>query len=298
MTEISLEACRIKKTLVRDSLDSISIADKRQAWESAAALVDIPDGVSTEECYFRGIRCIKHTPDHVICTGELIVYLHGGGLVEGSASTSREWCCRLSKASGYSVLAIDYSLAPEHPYPTAINEVLAVCDAISSHAHYSLMSIGGDSTGCVLALSAVVNLRDKDKTLPSSCFFLSPSIDLGFTGRSIISNAARDTLVSLEVLNYYAKLYSGDREVGTPEISPLFAELHQLPPVIIHVDDSELLLDDAVRLYQRVLQAGGAARLIVRQQLWHVWPTWGDFPESREATREIVEHIQRYKKGG
>lgn len=291
MTEPSAEAQQIKQTLTRDVLDTTPIDDKRKAWEAASRAASIPDGVTTDILNVAKVRCALHSCTDGQASQSLIVYLHGGGLVEGSVQTSREWCCRLAKTAGHSVLAIDYSLAPEHPYPVAINEVIAVCHAIVKDEQCSLMSIGGDSTGCVLALRAIMHLRDNNKPMPSSCFFLSPSLDLSFSGESIKSNSDRDLLVSHDVLAHYATLYAGTQALSSAEISPLFGDLHNLPPALVLVDESELLLDDAVRLSQGIQQTGGSVNLIISRGLWHVWPTWADFPEAQIATREIVDHI-------
>lgn len=294
MTKISPEAQQLKLTLTRDTLDATTVFEKRAAWESAARLAILPEGVKIDVCQLQGITCEIHTCQKSTPSNSVIAYLHGGGLVEGSVVTAREWCSRLAKASMHPVLAIDYSLAPEHPYPAAMNEVVAVCEAIVENSTYSLLSIGADSTGCVLALGALIQLRDNNKSMPSSCFLLSPSIDLSFSGNSITDNADRDLIVSYPVLAHYAKLYANDFNVRSPEISPLFADLHKLPPALMHADESELLLDDAVRLEKGILNAGGIASLLLTRDLWHAWPTWGDFPESRVAIEQIVKHIARF----
>lgn len=291
MAKVSAEAENIRQTLTRDSLASSSISDKRNAWEAAARSAELPDGVSVSDRFFAGVPCAVHIPIEVAAPRNLIVYLHGGGLVEGSAATAREWCSRLARATRCSVVAIDYSLAPENPYPAAIDEVTSVCTAISDDGAYSLLSVGGDSTGCILAVAAVLDLRDSGKHMPSSCFLLSPSVDLGFTGDSIDANSTKDLVVSPDVLCHYAELYAGAHSLVSPAISPLFADLRNFPPTLIHVDASELLLDDAIRLESNILEAGGDTRLVVSEGLWHAWPTWGDFPEARIAIQDIVDHI-------
>ncbi len=296
MTEISAAAEQIKQTLTVDELDTLPIVEKRKAWDAAARAATLPEGVTFEEFKFNGVRCVMHAANEVKDSDQLILYLHGGGLVEGSAETAREWCCRLAKATLYPVLAVDYSLAPEHPYPTAINEVIGVCESVLDDARFSLLSIGADSTGAILALNALIQLRDKQKSLPLSCFFLSPSLDLSFSGNSITANSKSDLLVSLSVLKHCAQLYCGGAKLDSPEISPLFADLHGLPPTLVHVDESELVLDDSVRLKEKIRAADGDVELVIMQGLWHVWPTWGDFPESTMATEQIAEHIRLHRR--
>jgi len=282
----------IKSGLVRDSLDGTPLAEIRRTWEEAASRVEIPEGINIVLQQIGGVQCMLHSPKP--SSEQVIIYLHGGGLVEGSIITCREWCSRLALAAGIPVLSINYRLAPEHPYPAALHDVVAVFKSIVAETDFnSIASIGADSTGCLLALQSLVHLRDHSATLPGSCFFLSPSLDLTFSGESIAANKNRDDLVSLEVLQYCAKLYAGDQNVALPALSPLFDKLHGLPRMLVFVDESEVLLDDARRLKEQVRIVGGNVQLVMSQELWHVWPTWGDFPEAAEAVDRIVKFISQ-----
>ncbi len=291
---ISKQAQQIKSSLVRDSLNDQPIEEKRRTWENHAKQLPIATDVQVSMQLIDGVRCMCHTPDKQHRSDSVILYLHGGGLVEGSVNTSREWCSRLAKAARQTVVSVDYRLAPEHPYPAAINDAMRVYRKLHlGPSRVFVTSIGADSTGCILALQLLIKLRDTPSELPASCFLLSPSIDLAFQGMSIDSNAAGDAVVSKDVLKYYASLYAGNHDLASKEISPLYAKLNGLPNILVFVDNSEILLDDTLRLEAAVKSAGGEIQVLIGYGLWHVWPTWADFPEARIATKHIVKHIEK-----
>lgn len=267
------------------------IAVKRAQWEESTRLQLTPDGVSAVKVLIGDVPCLLCAP-MVLESEEVIVYCHGGGLVEGSAETFRVWTSRLALHTGRRVISVDYRLAPEHPYPAAVEDVISVCRSLLSHSDYSGgISIGGDSTGCILALAALFNLRPHHHYNVHSGFLLSPSIDLTFSGDSIEKNASLDPVVSLDVLKHYADLYACGKELSDPGISPLFADLKELPPLLVMVDDNEILLDDTIRLVKKVTSSAGIAELHVVNGLWHVWPAWGEFAESTMALSRIRKHM-------
>lgn len=292
---ISNEAQAIKSQLVRETLDDVPIVEKRKGWEESVPMPDdLPSGIRYEHRLIDDVPCLVHTPCNLANSDRCIIYIHGGGLVEGSVITSREWCTRLALAVGQPVISVDYRLAPEHPYPAAVNDVIAVYESIQKNSEFSAVSaVGADSTGCTLSLQLLIHLRDSAIDSPASCFLLSPSIDLSFSGRSMQTNATIDPLVSASVLKQYATLYADGENLQSAKISPLFSTLQNLPPMLVHVDDGELLLDDSTRLEEKVHSQQGYIKVITSHGLWHVWPTWGNFPESRLATQQIAEHIQR-----
>jgi len=283
---ISSAAKAIRDTLVREVADDTPIAIKRERWETASKQMPTPDGVQVRKVNIGGVACLQCTPDKQ-SSNTVIVYCHGGGLVEGSAETFRVWTSRLALHLGCRVINIDYRLAPEHPYPAALNDVLQVCHALPINKAATGVDapegfcIGADSTGCVLGLLALLKLKRTSTNFPSSAFFLSPSIDLTFSSTSFSANASRDRVASLDVLKQYATLYAGE----------LLANFKAMPPTLVMVDDSEILLDDAKHLANKITASGGLANLLVLQGLWHVWPAWGDFPESVSALNEIKQHV-------
>lgn len=288
---ISQRARQLRDGLSRDVLDETPIVLKRKQWEDSARIQATPSGVNVRYVDSRGVPCLLCVPENSK-SNTTIVYCHGGGLVEGSIETHRIWTCRLALHTGCKVLSVQYRLAPEHPYPAAVEDVISVCNTVASNADFTGgFCIGADSTGCTLALQALLKSGSKNGNKPNCAFLLSPSIDLTFSGSSIESNAFLDPLVSLEVLRHYSELYAGSCDRNDPDISPLFAEVQGVPPILLLVDDHEILLDDTTRLAKKVIDAGGIANLHVTHGLWHVWPIWGDFPESMIALDMIKKHI-------
>lgn len=287
---ISPSAKAIRDNLHREVLDDTPLTVKRQQWETSAQQIPTPYGVNVNKVRIGGVACLQCEPDQLTSNG-VIVYCHGGGLVEGSAETYRVWTSRLALHTGCCVISIDYRLAPEHPYPAAIDDVLSVCTSLKIENSSKVFSIGADSSGCILALLALLKLRGTNANYPSSAFLLSPSIDLTFSSASFQTNATKDLIVSLGVLRQYAKYYAGNRDLNDPDISPLLADIQGIAQTLVMVDDSEILLDDAKRLVDKITRAGGTARLVLSNGLWHVWPAWGDFPESTRALDDIKQHI-------
>jgi acetyl esterase/lipase len=191
---------------------------------------------------------------------------------------------------------VDYRLAPEYPFPAAIEDVTkAYRWLIKSGTQPHQIIMGGDSSGGGLAMSTLLSLRDSGDPLPSAVILLSPWLDLALTGESLVSRAHLDPLVSQEGLRACAKHYIGDRDPKDPLISPLYADLHSLPPMLIHVGDHELLLSDAIRLADRAQAANVEVKLDVWPEMWHVWHAWAaSLPEGQEALNQIGGYVRRY----
>ena len=290
---ISQYAQQLRDGLIRDVLDNTPIALKRKHWEDSVRGQSTPPGVNAHYLNLGGVPCLLCVSEQAE-SDKTIVYFHGGGLVEGSVETHRIWTCRLALYTGCRVLSVQYKLAPEHPYPAAVEDALSVCNALAaSEAFTGSFCVGADSTGCILGLLALLELKSNNTNKPDCAFLLSPSIDLTFSGPSIKTNASLDPFVSLDVLRHYSELYADGRDMSDPCISPLFADLKDLPPILLLVDDHEILFDDTTRLVRKIIDAGGKAKLHVTHGLWHVWPIWGDFPESETALNVISQHISQ-----
>ena len=288
-TSLSAEATDFKKTITRDQLRlDIPITQKREEWEAAVLQMALPPGIDLEADTIRGVPGLWAHPE-TLQAQQVIVYIHGGGLVEGSATTTRELASRLAKTMGMSVLAVDYRLAPEHPFPAALIDVKAVYRGLLNQYDPEQIVFGGDSNGGGLALASLISMRDEGEQLPAFVFLISPVVDLSFSGESMQTRAELDPFTSEEVLRYCAELYSGGEDVRTPLISPLFADLSALPPVLIQVGDHEILLSDSIRLAEKLLKASSKAILRIWPEMWHAWHYHPDLPESEEALDEIKE---------
>lgn len=222
-----------------------------------------------------------------------MLYLHGGAYVIGSPQSHRNLTANLAKRCCLRVAAIDYRLAPEHPFPGAVNDAVA--------AYRGLLELGveaqdiviaGDSAGGGLTLACALAIRDAGLPMPSSLVVLSPWADLSNASESMRSNADTEVMLSLAGTNNYAKLYLNGADPRTPLASPLYADLAGLPPTLIQVADIEVLYNDATRYAEASKRAGVETVLQVSPNLWHVWQLYaGQMPEADAAIWRISHFV-------
>jgi len=226
----------------------------------------------------------------------VIFYLHGGGYVIGSINTHREMVARLSRASAARALAIDYRLAPEHPFPAAVDDAVAAYRwLVGSGVNPRRIVVAGDSAGSGLTMATLVALRDAGEPLPAAGVCLSPWVDQEGTGDSMSGNAAVDPIVERDGLVQMAKRYLGEAGARTPLAAPLYADLTGLPPLLIQVGAAETLLDDSVRLDARARAAGVDSTLEVWDDMIHVWHLFaGMLPEGQQAIERIGEFVKKH----
>lgn len=222
-----------------------------------------------------------------------ILYLHGGAFVMGSPASYRNRAMRVSYRCEAEVFVPAYRLAPEHPYPAAFDDALAAWKFVKSLRPQSPIFVAGDSAGGGLGLSLLVKLRDLGLPMPSAAILLSPWTDLTVSGRSVDSNHGKDLWFTRKHLERWARYYVDRADARSPYISPVFADLSGLPPILLLVGEDELLLDDAVRIRDAAQSAGTDVRLLLGQGMQHDWPLtlpWLD--ESRlawSAMRRFVD---------
>jgi len=223
-----------------------------------------------------------------------ILYFHGGAYVAMSARTHRSLTSRLASWSDSSLFALDYRLAPEHPFPAALDDALAAYRAvIAAGTPASRVVVAGDSAGGGLALALLLTLRDAGVPLPAAAVLFSPWTDLGATGLSIVDNNLADALLFGPYVAELARHYLGDTPATNPFTSPVYADLTGLPPLLIQVSDSEVLLDDSCRVHVNARRAGVEARLDVWRRLPHGWQVFAPIlPEGRAALRDAAAFIQ------
>ena len=227
-------------------------------------------------------------------TGRAILYLHGGGYAIGSLNTHRRLAYDISAASAAKVLLIDYRLAPEHPFPAAVDDAAAAWRWLLQQGFATnRLAIAGDSAGGGLTIATLVNLRDKKLGLPACAVALSPWVDLEGLGNSITTRAAQDPMVQKDGLLWMAKLYLNGKDPRTPLAAPLHAAMKALPPVLIQVGSAETLLDDAIRIAEKMHAAGVDARLAIWPNMLHVFPLFAPvLSEGRDGCIEIGSFIR------
>jgi len=232
-------------------------------------------------------------PDYPART-RCILYLHGGGYTAMSPRTHRCLTSRLAGWSDTRLFALDYRLAPEHPFPAALEDALAAWRAlIAAGTPASHIVVAGDSAGGGLALALLIALRDAREPMPAAAVLFSPWTDLAVTGKSIADNDAADPLLFGAWIARQAQHYLGDTAATDPLVSPVYADLTGLPPLLIQVSDCEVLLDDSRRIAENATRSGVKVRLTIWHGLSHGWQIFAPIlPEGRAALREAAAFVR------
>lgn len=220
----------------------------------------------------------------------VILYVHGGGYVACSAATHRGITTALARATGRRVFAVDYRVAPEHPFPAALDDVLAAYRWLRERgAPGEPIAAVGESAGGGLVLLLAQHARDAGWPPPTCVAALSPWADLAATGASARALDGDDAMFRPANFAAFAAAYLGGAPADDPRASPLYGGLHALPPVLVQVGSTELLLDDARRVHRGILAAGGTSQLSVHDGLTHAWHLLAGFvPEADAAIAEIA----------
>jgi acetyl esterase/lipase len=291
---------RIIQRIIRDTkaalLGNLPVEVRRRRIDSAARrAIRVPRHVCLKTVSADGVPSDWLEPDNAI-PGRAILYLHGGAYVICSPTTHRGLAGNIAQASGARLLLIDYRLAPEHPFPAALDDALVAYRWLLGKGYSSEhIAIGGDSAGGGLTLATTLSLRDNHELLPAALFLLSPWTDLTFSGDSIRTRADRDPLLQPNGDDWLVKVYANGRPLTHPYISPLFADLHHLPPTLIQVGTEEMLYDDSARLEQNARLAGVDVSLETWPGMWHVFQGFAPYvPESHQAIEKIGEFLRAH----
>ncbi|MGD8458081.1 MAG: alpha/beta hydrolase [Anaerolineales bacterium] len=275
-------------------LKSKGIEDSRSAMEKLASHSITPSNISTIPLNIQGLKGEWIIPK-VSHEDRVILYLHGGGYVQGSIRTHRDLIARICRAANARSLGINYRLAPENPFPTALEDTIKTyLWLLDEDIHPKNIILAGDSAGGGLAISAMVSLRDSGHPLPAGAVCLSPWTDLVSTGETIRTKVSSDPILTPDECRKYANLYSRDHDLKHPLISPLYAELNDLPPILIQVGTEEILLDDSVRIAKRLQDFEVEVTLEIWEEMVHVFQSFAVIlPEGRKAIINIGNFIEK-----
>ena len=273
-----------------------TIEEQREAMDAMAGAMAKAEGTTTQEADADGVP-VTWVRVPGCDASRAILYLHGGGYVIGSRYSHTPLASHLAAAAGVPVLLAEYRLAPEHPWPAAVDDAETVWRwMLDQGLDASRGAIAGDSAGGGLTLAVLHRLREAGVALPAGAACLSPWVDLEGTGESATSGAVDDPMIRLDGLREMGRLYAGD-DVRAPEASPLHAELGGFPPLLIQVGTRELLLDDARRIAERARAAGVAVTLEEEDGLVHVWQAFAGVPEADAAVERLGRWL-RERTGG
>lgn len=245
------------------------VAGQRLILRALTAITLLPSGVRRSRERLAGVPCQWHRP--LVDSGRVLLYLHGGAFMIGGSNTHRGICASLAKRGGFAVCALDYRLAPEHPFPAARDDVLAAYRALLESGYSAAqIAFAGDSAGGNLCLVACLEAQQQGLPAPAALLCLSPFADL--SGASRHYPPGGDPLLHPRWLKQAVERYRPAQLTAfDPRLSPLYADLAGLPPLLLQVGEDELLRNDSLRLAERVRAAGGEVRLERYPQLWHVF---------------------------
>ena len=275
--------------------DPATVEEARSAFAPAGPIHPVPDDVLVSEVSAGGVRA------HWLAapgadTNRVLIFLHGGGYQFGSLRSDGELAARLGRASPMRVLFPEYRLAPENPFPAAIDDVRAVWRWLRTDQQLDARSIAvaGDSAGGGLAVALLVATRDAGDALPAAAVVMSPTVDLTSSGASMTDRVDEDPISTPALLRQLASDYLAGADPKTPLASPLFASLSGLPPLLVQVGTADLLLSDSERLAEAAAEAGVDVRLEVGEGLPHVYQLALGTPEAAQATERAGKFLRAH----
>jgi epsilon-lactone hydrolase len=270
-----------------------TLEERRATFAPAGRIHPVPDDVLVTEVNAGGV------PAHWLAApgadaDRVLLFLHGGGFELGSLRSDGELAARLGRAGGMRVLLPEYRLAPEHPFPAAIDDVLAAWRWLRTGQGLSASSVAvaGDSAGGGLAVALLVATRNAGETLPAAAVLMSPTVDLTSSGASMTERVEQDPFSTPAMLRQFAADYLAGTDPKTPLASPLFAALAGLPPLLVQVGTADLLLSDSERLAAAAAAAGVDVTLEIGEGLPHVYQILLGTPEAAEATERIGKFLR------
>ncbi len=298
---------RSQLTLFKPFISNCSIETARKGQETLGKLMANPhkNEVKSEEFALGDFSCAMLTPRDELSDG-IILYLHGGGYVAGALSYAKGFGTTMAAKCGMRVLCAAYRLAPEYPYPAALDDALDAYGYLLSHGYApSQILLCGESAGGGLCYALCLKLKEKGRTVPAGIIAISPWTDLTSSGDSYRVNVRIDPSMTRERLKYYADCYAygvqasekklfpktnpdpeEDRRIKSePKMSPLFGNLERMPPSLIFVGEDEIMLDDARVMHEKLLAAGSDSELTVAEDMWHGYILYGMREFEKEFTK-------------
>jgi epsilon-lactone hydrolase len=266
----------------------LTIEQNRASGARIAGYQRIPKEVAVAKIDLAGLPAAWIRPAGAD-TDRVILHLHGGGYVTGSIDSHLMMCVPMAQTLRMNMLLPEYRLAPEQPFPAALEDALkAYRWLLAQGTSPANITISGDSAGGGLSVATVLALRDAGEPLPAAVVCISPWADLTHKGASHSTKAVSETVLKTDVLKEWALCYTDEANLSNPLVSPVYADFHGFPPLLIQVGSEEILLDDAITLAEKAKAAGVDVTFKVWAGLWHVWHALGNLiPENRQAFEEI-----------
>ncbi len=273
-------------------LETDDISQQRKSQNRLGNIYAANKNFSFNEHFVNTIHCEWTSYVHGSSDSSVILYCHGGGYITGSSLYARGLTTKLAQYSNLPVLAFDYRLAPEHPFPAALEDAVTVWNFLLTKGFPAQdIIIAGDSAGGNLALSLSLFLKNHELPMPKCLLLFSPWTDLSASGETYYTKSAIDPVLSNNYLQKACKAYVGSYTVDHPYISPLMADLHGLPPVFIQVGENEILLSDPLLLNQKLLNSNVNSHIDIYTHMWHVFQLC-PIRSAHDAIKKITDTIK------
>ena len=287
---------RLKRPAIDWNTEDAIFRFREECEQGAKRFGKIPAGIEIYPVTINGLSAEWILPAHAT-KDKMIFFVHGGGYVSGSCTDHRIHAAKFVKGSDVGALLFEYRLAPEHPFPAALDDtVTAYRWLLGQGISSSNIVFAGDSAGGGLCLATLLALRDQNIPLPAAAVAVSPWTDLKCTGESYQSNAGK-CLSPEGTWTAFSKHYVGEHDARLPWISPLYGDLHGLPSLLIYAGADEILRDDAIRFAQKAKEAGVEVIVRIGEGMFHCYPVCAPlFPEATRAMEEICAFIKTHLK--
>jgi monoterpene epsilon-lactone hydrolase len=274
-------------------VQDVDVQSTRKRLDFFAGMVPIASGVGVRKETIAGLKSEWLTPDGAP-DDKLLLYWHGGAYIMGSCASHRPCVSHIVHEAGITALVPEYRLAPEYPFPAAVEDSVNLYRALLAQGYEPQnIAVAGDSAGGGLSVAMLLSLRDAGDPLPAAVGLLSPWLDLSGQGESMSTRAEKDPWFNPEDLPHVTRYYCADDELNNPLVSPVYDDGAGLPPTLIQVGDDEILLSDSERFAEKVRAAGGRIEIDVWPGMWHVWQMFiGLMPESRDAVEKLGAFIR------
>lgn len=277
--------------IVRFMQTSIPLPLARSLLRLSMKRVPLVAGAIREPVSADGVPCEWIIPPGIL-PDQVLFYLHGGGFVFGLTPLHLQMGAYLAQEMGIRILMVDYRLAPNFPFPAALDDCLTAYRwLLKQDISADKIGVAGDSAGGNLAITMSMKLRDSGSLLPAALACLSPVTDLS---KDKPRKAFNDPLLPPKAVKLYSQSYVGHSDARDPLISPVFGNLRGLPPLLVHVGEDEILRDDAIRITRLAKSAGVDARLEIYSRMWHVWQLFPKLPQAVQSLGDIAQFLQSH----
>jgi acetyl esterase/lipase len=269
--------------------------ERRAQAEAFAGAFVMPDGVRAQADHLGGVPVEWIVPDGADEDGPVLFHLHGGGYVLGNPAGSRPFTTAFARESLARVVSVDYRLAPEHPFPAAVDDALRAYRALLALGYEpGRLAVGGESAGGGLTVAMLLAARDEGLAMPACAFAISPWVDMTCRAGSFATQASTDPMLTRRSLKEMAEAYLAGAAEEHPLASPLFGDLAGLPPLLVHVGSEEVLLDDSIGLHARATASGVDCDFAIWDGMIHVWHMFHALlPEGGRAICEIAAFTRK-----